>query len=184
MGTDTQSTITWPSAVKSDSSTGTIAYATANPITFITCNNENYDWYYTGSESTDNTRWTTSDKAKSIYDPCPPGWRVSDGGHNGVWSKALGSSSYFYHTYSSFSEGMNFSGKFGSDQTIWYPASGYRYGRDGSLYYVGDYGCYWSASPYSNDACLLGFSYGGDVDPEIRSYRASGHSVRCLRVID
>ena len=55
-----KSTITWPSAVSSDSWNGTIDYATANPTTFITYNGNNFDWYYTLDYSTDNTRWTTS----------------------------------------------------------------------------------------------------------------------------
>ena len=112
-----KSTIAWPSSVSSKSN-GTIAYATANPTTFIKYNSNNYDWYYTGSSSTDNTRWTES--SKSIYDPCPSGWRVPNGGDNGIWSKALGSSSYFTQSslYDSTNEGMNFSGKFGSASTI------------------------------------------------------------------
>ena len=39
-----KSTGTWPSAVSSDSNTGTIAYATSNPTTFIMRNSNNYDW--------------------------------------------------------------------------------------------------------------------------------------------
>ena len=38
------STITWPSAVSSDSSNGTTEYAIANPTTFIIYNSSNYDW--------------------------------------------------------------------------------------------------------------------------------------------
>ena len=178
--TQAESTITWPSA----SSNGTIAYATANPTTFIKYNSSNYDWYLTGYSSTDNTRWTTSDKAKSIYDPCPAGWRVPDGASNGVWSKAEGSSSSFSHTYNSSNEGMNFSSKFGSASTIWYPASGYRDDGDGSLYDVGSRGDYWSASPYYYYAYDLYFSYGGSVNPSSSYSRANGLSVRCLRVID
>ena len=179
---EAKSTITWPSAVYSDSSTGTIAYATTNPTTFIRYKSSNYDWYYTGSESTDNTRWTTSDTDKSIYDPCPAGWRVPDGGSNGVWSKALGSSSYFNQgsLYNSTNEGMNFSGKFGSASTIWYPASGYRYGDVGSLNFVGDSGYYWSASPGDYYECSLFFIYNGYVYPSFNNYRALGHSVRCI----
>ena len=176
-----ESTITWPSAVNSDSSTGTIAYAIANPTTFITCNNENGDWYYTGTLATDNTRWTTSDKTKSIYDPCPAGWRVPDGGDNGVWSKACGSSSAFGYTYNSTNEGMNFSGKFGADQTIWYPASGFRYDSDGCLIAVGSYGYYWSVSPDNNYAYYLYFDYNDRVLPSSNYYRAYGRSVRCLQ---
>ena len=185
--TQAESTITWPSLVKSDSSNnGTIDYATANPTTFIRYNDSNRDWYYTGTEYTDNTRWTTSESNKSIYDPCPVGWRVPDGGSNGVWSKACGSGSYFEgYPYDSTNEGMNFSGKFGADQTIWYPASGYRDEFYGSLEYVGSGGDYWSASPcyyYAYDLCFYGV---GEVDhssfPETRAY---GLSVRCLQVID
>ena len=176
-----KSTITWPSAVSSDSSTGTIAYATVNPTTFIKYNNENGDWYYTGSSSTDNTRWTTSENSKSIYDPCPAGWRVPDGGRNGVWAKALGSSVDFNYSYDGTNEGINFSGKFGSASTIWYPASGYRYHRDGSLLDVGSYGGYWSASPGNNGACDLYFSNDGYVGPSGDNGRANGPSVRCLQ---
>ena len=182
-----ESTIVWPIAVRSDISNGTIAYAITHPTTFITNNSKNNDWYYTGSSSTDNTRWTTSDKIKSIYDPCPAGWRVPDGGGRGVWSEALGSSSSFTQSslYNSSNEGMNFSGKFGNASTIWYPASGYRSYYDGILNNVGSTGSYWSASPYSynssDNACYLYFSYNGNVNPSYNDYRASGYSVRCLQ---
>ena len=175
---DAKSTVSWPSAVTSSSSKGTVEYAVKNPMTFITYNSSNSDWYYTGSSSTDNTRWQSS---KTIYDPCPAGWRVPDGGDNSVWSEALGSSSSFDYTYNSANEGMNFSGKFGSASTIWYPASGYRRGDDGSLISVGDYGYYWSVTPDDNAAYSLVFIYSGGVDPSIASRRASGRSVRCLQ---
>ena len=178
-----ESTISWPSAVSSDSSNGTIAYATANPTTFIAYNSKNYDWYYTGSSSTDDTRWTTSESSKSIYDPCPAGWRVPDGGSNDMWSKALGSSSYFDNSSSwdSTNEGMNFSGKFGSASTIWYPASGYRNDSGGSLDLVGNHGYYWSASPYYNYAIALGLDNSGFVAPTGTYNRAIGSSVRCYK---
>ena len=181
--TEANSTITWPSAVESNSTSGTIEYATAHPTTFITYNSSNNDWYYTGDYSTDNTRWSTSDSAKSIYDPCPSGWRVPDGGNDGVWSKALGSSSYFVKPslYESANEGVNFSRYFGSASTIWYPASGYCFSNDGSLYYVGGDGFYWSASPRGSYAYYLHFSYDGYVYPSDYSYRAYGYSVRCLQ---
>ena len=180
-----ESTLTWPSAVSTNSLCGTVSYVTANPTTFVYASSSPFDWHYS---SRDNSLWTTSESTKSIYDPCPAGWRVPEGGSNGVWSKALGSNSSFTLSslYDSANEGMNFSGKFGSDQTIWYPASGCRYYSVGSLYNVGIFGYYCSASPSSNNAYSLYFYDNGFVDPSYydRSYRAIGLSVRCLQVID
>ena len=172
---EAKSTGTWPSAVASDSSSGTIAYATANPTTFIGYNGYNDDWYYTGSSTTDNTRWTTSATTKSIYDPCPSGWRVPDGGNNGIWSKA----GFDDKTYDSTNEGMSFS--ISSPSTTWYPASGFRLSYDGDLGSVGYGGLYWSASPNSDFAYGLGFDSGGLVDPSNGNLRAFGYSVRCIK---
>ena len=178
-----KSTISWPLSVESNSSNGTIEYVTVHPTTFIT-NNSYSDWCYTGSSSTDIIRWTESSSAKSVYDPCPVGWRVPDGGDNGVWPQAVGSSSYFEgYQYDSTNEGMNFSGKFGSDQTIWYPASGSRcYDYGGGLQFVGYLGSYWSASPDSCQAYCMEFARIGFVEPSRNNIcRASGYSVRCVR---
>ena len=172
-----KSTITWPSAVSTNSSRGTVSYVTANPTTFVCASSSPYDWHYS---SRDNSLWTTSYKTKSIYDPCPAGWRVPDGGYYGIWSKAKGSSSSFSRTYNSSSKGMNFSGKFGSASTIWYPASGFRNSFNGGLYYVGDSGFCWSASN-DYDAYSLYFNDNGYVDPSHNDGRASGRSVRCLQ---
>ena len=183
---EAKSTITWPSAVSSNLSNGTIEYATANPTTFITYNSSNSDWYYTGSSSTDNTRWTSSETSKSIYDPCPVGWRVPDGGSNGVWSKASRSSSSFSDKslYNSTNEGIDFSGTFGHGGAIWYPASGFRSDRSGSLLDVGN-NCYcWSASPGSDvnySAQALSFNDNGYVNPSCNCFRAPGSSVRCVQ---
>ena len=179
--TEAASTVTWSASVESTSETGTIEYAVSHPTTFITCNTANDDWYYTDTENTDNTRWTTSESEKSIYDPCPAGWRVPDGGDSGVWSKAKGSSSEYERNYDSNDLGMNFSGDFGTDQTIWYPAAGCRYSDDGSLSIVVNLGFYWSATPSGSFACRLDFGYDGYVYPSNDDNRADGYSVRCLQ---
>ena len=180
-----KSTIKWPTASISSSTRGTIEYATAHPTTFIANLYENNgDWYYTGSSSTDNTRWTTSDSNKSIYDPCPAGWRVPDGGSNGVWAKACGGTSPFYETYDSTNEGMNFSGKFGEDSIIWYPAAGnivYCSSSSDAVDNVGDSGTYWSATPSGCNACVLLFYDDTRVWQSTNSLRAYGFSVRCVK---
>ena len=184
---EAKSTITWPACVESSSTTGTIAYSTANPTTFITYNSYNGDWHYTGSNSIDNTRWTESINAKSIYDPCPAGWRVPDGGDNGVWSKALGSSLSFTQSslYESAGNGINFSGKFGSDSVIWYPCVTPRSSSMGSLSSLGPhYGMCWSATPvnsYPADAYHLYYNYNGKINPMWDASRPEGLSVRCVQ---
>ena len=180
--TEAASTIEWPAIVESTLETGTIGYAVSHPTTFITLNTNNYDWYYTGSEDTDDTRWTTSESEseKSIYDPCPAGWRVPDGGESGVWSKAKGSSDYI-RTYDRTDLGMNFSVDFGADHTIWYPGAGFRLDNGGSLSNVGDSGGYWSATPSGSSAYILSFGINGYVYPSSIYDRADGYSVRCLQ---
>ena len=168
-------TLSWPSPVSSSSSNGTIAYATAHPTTFIKgASGTSYDWVYS---SRYNTLWQSS---KTIYDPCPPGWKVPPGGSSGIWSKAVGSSSSSSYSWNSTNKGMNFSGKFGSASTIWYPASGYLKGGDGGLYNVGNYGYWWSCTPSGSYAFSLDLSHDGDVYPS-DGYRAYGRSVRCLQ---
>ena len=182
--TRAKSTLSWPSPVKSTASTGTIDYAVSNPVTFITSNGSNTDWYYTGNSSTDSTRWRSS---KTIYDPCPAGYRVPDGGDNGIWSKAFGTSSLFSDTsYDSTNEGINFgsSGKgtnklSSSVSVCWYPFAGYLSYYDGSLSSVGSDGNYWPCSPSGSYLNLYG---NGLVCPSCRLYRAYGCSVRCQRI--
>ena len=173
---EAKSTISWPSPVSSSSSRGTIGYAVEHPTTFITLNDSNYDWYYTGSSSTDNTRWQSE---KTIYDPCPAGWRVPDGGSNGVWSKA----GFDDQGYDSSNASMLFGSGISSPAT-WYPASGYRLNIDGSLYGVGNNGFYWSVTPngyYAYSLNFFYFGYDGYVTPTDSYYRAYGQSVRCLQ---
>lgn len=168
-----ESTITWSFEEVRNS----IEYEISHPTTFIS-----YIDY-------DNTRWTTSSSNKSIYDPCPIGWRVPDGGDNGVWAKALASSSSVEHTYDSTNKGINFSGKFGSASTIWYPASGWRRSYDGELYSryddalnVCSDGYYWSASTNSSYTSYLLFDSDGSLDLSSEAWtRENAFAVRCVK---
>ncbi len=176
--TKAKSTITWPSAVSSDASVGTINYTLGHPTTFINGNSRNFDWLYPTSTSIDNTRWQSS---KTIYDPCPAGYQVPG---NFIWSKAFGDA--YDPEFDSTNRGYDFCWKdeltiYLTQESCWYPAAGYLYCSSGSLNYVGSSGRYWSCSPYSYSAYYLFFHYDGDVDPSYYDSRASGQSVRCLR---
>ena len=76
---------------------------------------------------------------------------------------------------------MNFSGEFGTDLTIWYPAAGFRDFDNVSLFNVGTNGNYWSATPDSKNAYYLYFDYQSYVYPSSNIARADGFSVRCLQ---
>ncbi len=177
---EAQSTLPWPVAVESTSSIGTVAYSIAHPTTFIKCNVNNFDWYYSYDDNTDNSRWQS---VKTIYDPCPSGWRVPNSSEKGVWSKAVGSSTLFFYSYDSARNGMDFSYKFGSSSLIWYPASGYRYFTSGNIVDVGECGHWWSVT---TDDCgkYAGYLYilsSGCVYSLLHIARANGLSVRCLK---
>ena len=174
---DAKSTIIWPQAELKSSSTGTIEYVTAHPTVFVKATSYPENWHYSGHVK---TLWTSSQNNKSIYDPCPAGWRVPDGGNNGVWAKALGSSSDTRHSYNSTDKGMNFSGKFGDATTIWYPVAGTRGYKDGVLISTGIYSNYWSSSSTASSPYYLYIYYWGDVWPAGTYAQANCLSVRCI----
>ena len=174
---DAKSTIKWPQAELKSSSTGTIEYVTSHPTVFVKATSYPENWHYSGHVK---TLWTYSQNNKSIYDPCPAGWRVPDGGNNGVWAKALGSSSDTRHSYNSIDKGMNFSGKFGDATTIWYPVAGTRGYKDGILTSTGIYSNYWSSSSTDSSPYYLYIYYWGNVWPAGTYAQANCLSVRCI----
>lgn len=167
-----KSTLTWPSVVSSTSSTGTVTYSIANPTEFISgTDGSEYDWLYS---SRNDELWGSS---KTMYDPCPAGWRVPDGGSSGIWSKA----GFDDAAYDSINRGIVVAYPISTPNT-WYPAAGYRSCDDGILYNVSN-GYFWSATPRGNYAYGMTFHNSGYVWPLDNggSNRASGYSVRCLK---
>ena len=71
------STIKWPSSVTNN--IGTLEYTISHPTTYVQHFNN----------SDELVLWTVPGEAKSVYDPCPAGWRIPDGD---VWAKASASS--------------------------------------------------------------------------------------------
>lgn len=83
---EAKSTIRWPSPVRINFNVGTIPYTIEHPTTYIADTSDPddlwwADWIYPDSDNENITRW---DSQKTIYDPCPAGWRVPDGGDNGI----------------------------------------------------------------------------------------------------
>ena len=152
------------------SSPSSMDYAEENPTTFIKSN-----WY---GGSVPGNGWHTSESAKGLYDPCPVGYRVPDGGENGFWATANVKS-----TGDSTNRGMYWTLADG-ETTAWYPAVGSRGYDSGSLNNVGEYGYCWSASPNPSSADFayyLDFYFNGNVYPATYYNRGHGYSVRCVR---
>lgn len=182
--TEARSTINWPSSVALTADTGTIEYTILHPTTYILSNysiNDDYDWCIQNSSSNGSPRWTTSETAKSIYDPCPVGWRIPDGGENGIWAKAVANPSLQYHPYDKTNRGMDFAGKFGPDSSIWYPCAPDRDDTTGKLSGGGYGGSVWSASQEYSRPIVLFFNYQEYLEPSHGGYGANGFSVRCSR---
>ena len=57
--------------------TGSIQYSITHPTHIISDNTRNSHWMFTGDSSKPKL-WTSCNEPKSIYDPCPSGWRIPD----------------------------------------------------------------------------------------------------------
>ena len=178
--TEAQSTPPWPSPVERSTLAHDATYHVANPTTFITSNSTyNFDWFISTGTNYYNDRWPDSGSPKSIYDPCPAGWRVPDGGENGIWAKAHGSSASYTHIYDSNKKGHDFSGDFGESSPIWYPVVKRRSYETGNLS-SDNTGCYWSCSPTGNMVYYL-YTSSSNVNPASYAFRAFGQPVRCCK---
>ena len=168
------STGTW-TTIKSSQ---TVDYAEENPMTYIGSS----EWCAgTGANESDYTkRWMES--KKTMYDPCPVGYRVPKGGNDGFWATALGTSSNAWNSTMKWTNN-GFTWTLADETTAWYPAVGYRLYDSGVLFAVGSYGYYWSASPDPRDiSSAYGLNFtSGFVNPAYDYYRSNGYSVRCIR---
>ena len=177
------SSIIWPSAEQSSADIGTIVYATNNPTTFITKNDQNNDWLYSGSSSTEHERWNSN---KTIYDPCPVGWKVPNGGEKGIWYNVT-PVNVFEWEYNDTNDGMDFSSKYGDSYPIWYPAHSFISESDGKIKKIGTYNAYWTVSPSNTSSCIFNFtdeSYTSNkayVYPYSYAQHADANAVRCIK---
>ena len=137
---------------------------------------------------------------KSVYDPCPPGWRMpADGTWNDMNLRTGDGDPITVRNSQrdlAWGYGRNIGtvgGQVGGlrywpgatvtdrvDGRIWYPATGYRNSDTGAIYTVGSYGNYWSATAYS--AAHGRYLYFGStgVNPNTSNNRAYGFVARCL----
>lgn len=160
---------------------GEVEYTVAHPMDFIYCaaeqNGSGQSWF--NSAFSDYAElWNYSSEAKSIYDPCPVGYRVpnsADAVYSGIDKDQMPVTSE--HEL----QGVMFTGAGGSS---YYPAAGMRDATGGFLSYLGYFGSYWSAMTYNNkQARALKFEPTGQVyvNTNVKFNAASGLSVRCVK---
>ncbi|MDR0657773.1 MAG: hypothetical protein LBG18_02355, partial [Mediterranea sp.] len=140
-------------------------------------NTTEYSWL----PARDNNLWSTNGIAsgqKTIYDPCPLGWRVparvaiSESDDDSPWKGVAAPTSW---SSGSDSSGANW----GTNAK--YPAAGSRSGSSGSIDYEGLRGFYWNASPYNYSASTLYFRSNSYISRSSSNNRANGISVRCVK---
>ena len=148
---------------------GSVDYSIQHPMAFMT---SSADWL---SEST-ATLWSPS--SKTVYDPCPPGWRVPAGGSNGLWAKAAGSTTNT-NNYDSSRLGVSYT-IFTASGTVWVPFSGYRRHVNGNLMQTGGQLVLWSGSSKGSNAYVLFQSSTADVMVAEDMEKAYGCAVRCV----
>lgn len=154
-------------------STGVQTYATAikNPTLFYK------DEYYSGQSyqlwNAGNTY--TSDNytsTKTIYDPCPPGFKVAPQLAYNIMVYSCGTFDWVNDS------GTSTGGRLCASTSDYWRAFGYLDCSSGSLTNAGSGGIYWSAGPLlDNRGSSLEF-YSDKKDPTYSNHRAYGFSVR------
>lgn len=138
-----------------------------------------YSYYNLWSMENSTTGWNDNAVVKTIYDPSPAGFKMpasnaftgfTTNGQNGGTMNVSGD----------WDNGWNFNNRISSpDATVYFPASGYRSSRSGSLDNVGNNGYYWSAVPSNMSNRFYLYFYQLSVYPQDDIYnRSNGFSVR------
>jgi len=157
--------------VDNDTATHSVSYSIQNPSVYL-CRNvaggNNLDWLL---ENHDQTLWGTGD-GKSIYDPCPVGYRVPEKNIFEDFSSA---------NFFADSEGKGCYSEIGG-QYIWFPVGGWIWWNPGTMQRVGDTGYYWFATANDSSdgtrASDCSFNLAGSLKPSTYA-RAGACSVRC-----
>lgn len=144
-----------------------------------------YNQYNLWSMENTTTGFNDNAVVKTIYDPCPAGFHMpASNAFTGFTTTGNNSNTFSeFNVSGAWEHGWNFNNKITSpDATVYFPASGYRNSKDGSLFGMGYFGYYRSAVP-SKDAgygCYLRFTP-SEVLPQKSDLRSDVFSVRPVR---
>jgi hypothetical protein len=166
-------------AAETSATRGTVVNAILHPdVFYYGVSSTSYDWHYAFRE---NTLWGHN-AAKTVYDPCPVGWRVPV--NSGM---SVETSPWYGFTHAN---GGPWNGGYNWGTNALYADAGYRERRNGLLSGSGGDGSYWEASPYSIDDDITSYGAGhlhfyGTSNFSFAvhgiDHRAYGFNVRCVK---
>ncbi|WP_131751554.1 fimbrillin family protein [Prevotella heparinolytica] len=167
----------------SDFATGNACITSGITLPNTFCTNSNMDNRYANLWSANNTVYTANDNpvVKTIYDPCPAGYKMPPGnaftGFSTTGQSTINPSqvnaSGAWNRGSNFHCGLNHTG-----DTIFFPGLGYRFFNFATLVPLGNLGFYWLALPrLSHNGWHLFFA-SGNVIPVNPNQRGFGFPVR------
>lgn len=165
-----------PGSITKVSKASDLSDGISNPSTFYYNSASPYNWFGTKSyynlwdAACTDVGASDNDTVKTVYDPCPVGWKVPNGNVFTGFSKS--------NVVGSFDGGWKFKRYSGDTVGVFFPASGYRSNSDGSLLNVGSEGAVWLSSAYDQGyAYYLSFRL-GNVVPKNSSRLSRGLSIR------
>ena len=153
--------------------TSNLAEAIAHPTTYYSGTRDDgqfgpYDWLTTDASAMNDRLWETTDNSgKTLFDPCPPGWRVP---RADSW-KGVGEGNFIWDEAA-----------YGRRHALlgYYPAVGSRGSATGEWSFVGNSGQYWSSSAFEDYYVNVFYFLPAYVDPLGSANRSTGLPVRCV----
>lgn len=147
-------------SVKASAENSKLIYSLRNPSKAIMDDGGDGDWL----SSHENALWGED---KTIYDPCPPGWKVP----------ARPVFNTLHSVTSVFSYGLQMDG-------IWYPAAGFHHYVSFNLNKVGNEGHYWYSTPKDDGHAYSFFFDAPNKTVDLANHytpKAQLNAIRCMK---
>lgn len=176
--------------------TNNLTSAIRNPFTFYTSPNDIYDWFATkkGNDLLWGQNSTMNPGRKTVYDPCPKGWRVPyfkqyTSPMMALIEQANDPGGHDYHTYSSSTSGVTYGVAFTRSDTyvknFWH-YTGMRSFKTGNFESVGKntgsnaYSYHWLATSMGTKSSVSVVMISG-IQYHSQDSRATGMPLRCQK---